>query len=85
MSGVSFTRSAETNLLELRLHIAEANPVAADEPLDVIQAAVSGRIVDAAHGPDGRFFQRIFQPGGRFATVKLGGSEQAFNCSSPFA
>ncbi|MFA6203154.1 MAG: type II toxin-antitoxin system RelE/ParE family toxin [Gallionella sp.] len=41
MSGVSFTRSAETNLLELRLHIAEANPVAADEPLDVIQAAVS--------------------------------------------
>jgi plasmid stabilization system protein ParE len=41
MSGVSFTRSAETDLLELWLHIAEENLVAADESLDVIQAAVS--------------------------------------------
>jgi toxin ParE1/3/4 len=41
MSGVSFTRSAETDLLELWLHIAEENPLAADESLDVIQAAVS--------------------------------------------
>jgi plasmid stabilization system protein ParE len=41
MSGVSFTRSAETDLLELWLHIAEENLVAADESLDVIQAGVS--------------------------------------------
>ena len=41
MAGVRFTRSAETDLLELWLIIAEENPVAADESLDVIQAAVS--------------------------------------------
>ncbi len=41
MTGVRFTRSAETDLLELWLHIAEKNLVAADESLDVVQAAVS--------------------------------------------
>ena len=41
MIGVRFTRSAETDLLELWLHVAEENLVAADESLDVIQAAVS--------------------------------------------
>lgn len=41
MTGVRFTRSAETDLLELWLNIAEENLVAADESLDVIQAAVS--------------------------------------------
>lgn len=41
MTGVRFTRSAETDLLELWLNIAEENPVAADESLDTIQAAVS--------------------------------------------
>jgi plasmid stabilization system protein ParE len=41
MNGVRFTRSAETDLLELWLHVAEENLVAADESLDVIQAAVS--------------------------------------------
>lgn len=41
MAGVRFTRSAETDLLELWLNIAEENPVTADESLDVIQASVS--------------------------------------------
>lgn len=41
MAGVRFTRYAETDLLELWLNIAEENPVAADESLDVIQASVS--------------------------------------------
>jgi len=41
MAGVRFTRSAETDLLELWLNIAKENLVAADESLDVIQAAVS--------------------------------------------
>lgn len=41
MTGVRFTRSAETDLLGLWFHIAEKNLVAADESLDVVQAAVS--------------------------------------------
>jgi plasmid stabilization system protein ParE len=41
MIGVRFTRSAETDMLELWLYVAEENLVAADESLDVIQAAVS--------------------------------------------
>lgn len=41
MTGIRFTRSAETDLLELWLNIAEENLVAADESLEVIQAAVS--------------------------------------------
>ncbi|MCX7193036.1 MAG: type II toxin-antitoxin system RelE/ParE family toxin [Proteobacteria bacterium] len=41
MTGVRFTRSAETDLLELWLNIAEENPVAADDSLDIIQSAIS--------------------------------------------
>ncbi len=41
MSRTRFTSSAEADLLELWLTIAEENLVAADELLDVIQAAVS--------------------------------------------
>ncbi|MFA6064167.1 MAG: type II toxin-antitoxin system RelE/ParE family toxin [Gallionella sp.] len=41
MTVVRFTRSAETDLLELWLNIAEENLVAADASLDLIQAAVS--------------------------------------------
>ncbi len=41
MTVIRFTRSAETDLLELWLNIAEENLVAADESLDVIQADVS--------------------------------------------
>lgn len=41
MTAVRFARSAETDLLELWFHLAEENLVAADESLDVIQAAVS--------------------------------------------
>lgn len=41
MTGVRFARSAETDLLELCLRIAEENLVAADESLNAIQAAVS--------------------------------------------
>ena len=41
MSRIRFTSSAETDLLELWLNIAEENPVAADESLDSIQATVS--------------------------------------------
>ncbi len=41
MTGIRFTRSAETDLLELWLNIAEENLVAADESLDVIQAALA--------------------------------------------
>jgi len=41
MTVIRFTRSAETDLLELWLNIAEDNLVAADESLDVIQAVVS--------------------------------------------
>lgn len=41
MTGIRFTRSAETDLLELWLNIAEENLVAADESLEIIQAAVS--------------------------------------------
>lgn len=40
MSRIRFTNSAENDLLELWLNIAEENQVAADESLDVIQAAV---------------------------------------------
>lgn len=38
MSRIRFTLSAETDLLELWVTIAEENPTAADEILDVIQA-----------------------------------------------
>ena len=41
MSRVRFTHSAENDLLELWLNMAEGNLAAADESLDVIQAAVS--------------------------------------------
>jgi len=41
MALVRFTSSAESDLLELWLTIAEDNPVAADESLDSIQATVS--------------------------------------------
>jgi len=41
MSRIRFTSSAEADLLELWLNIAEENLVAADESLDSIQATVS--------------------------------------------
>lgn len=41
MLRIRFTQSAETDLLELWLSIAEENLVAADESLDTIQATVS--------------------------------------------
>ena len=41
MSRIRFTSSAEADLLELWLNIAEENPVAADESLDSIQATAS--------------------------------------------
>jgi len=41
MPRIRFTNSAEADLLELWLHIAEENLVAADESLDLIQATVS--------------------------------------------
>lgn len=41
MSGNRFTTSAEADLLELWLTIAEENLVAADESLDLIQSTVS--------------------------------------------
>jgi plasmid stabilization system protein ParE len=41
MSRIRFTNSAETDLLELWLTIAEDNLVAADESLDSIQSTVS--------------------------------------------
>ena len=41
MPRIRFTNSAETDLLELWLHIAEENLVAADESLDSIQVTVS--------------------------------------------
>jgi len=41
MPRIRFTNSAETDLLELWLNIAEENLVAADESLDSIQATVS--------------------------------------------
>ncbi len=41
MLRVRFTNSAETDLLEVWLTIAEENLVAADESLDTIQATVS--------------------------------------------
>ena len=41
MLRIRFTNSAETDLLELWLNIAEENLVAADESLDLIQATVS--------------------------------------------
>lgn len=41
MSRIRFTNSAEADLLELWLNIAEENLVAADESLDSIQATVS--------------------------------------------
>lgn len=40
MPRIRFTNSAETDLLELWLTIAEENLVAADESLDLIQATV---------------------------------------------
>jgi toxin ParE1/3/4 len=41
MSRIRFTHSAETDLLELWVTIAEENLTAADEILDVIQAAAT--------------------------------------------
>ncbi|MDP2879039.1 MAG: type II toxin-antitoxin system RelE/ParE family toxin [Sulfuricella sp.] len=41
MSRIRYTNSAETDLLELWLTIAEDNLVAADESLDSIQSTVS--------------------------------------------
>lgn len=41
MPHIRFTNSAEADLLELWLNIAEENLVAADESLDLIQATVS--------------------------------------------
>lgn len=41
MSRICFTNSAEADLLELWLNIAEENLVVADESLDSIQATVS--------------------------------------------
>ncbi len=41
MPRIRFTNSAETDLLELWLNIAEENPAAADESLDSIQATVA--------------------------------------------
>lgn len=41
MAQIRFSRSAESDLLELWLNIAEENLVAADESLDSIQATVS--------------------------------------------
>ena len=41
MLRIRFTNSAETDLLEMWLNIAEENPVAADESLDSIKATVS--------------------------------------------
>jgi plasmid stabilization system protein ParE len=41
MPRIRFTNSAEADLLELWLNIAEENLVAADESLDLIQATVS--------------------------------------------
>ena len=41
MPRIRFTKSAEADLLELWLTIAEENLVAADESLDLIQATVS--------------------------------------------
>ena len=41
MPRIRYTHSAETDLLELWLAIAEDNPVAADESLDSIQSTVS--------------------------------------------
>lgn len=41
MPRIRFTDSAETDLLEMWLNIAEDNPSAADESLDSIQATVA--------------------------------------------
>lgn len=41
MLRIRYTRSAETDLLDLWLNIAEDNPVAADETLDSIRSTVS--------------------------------------------
>ena len=41
MPRIRFTDSAETDLLEMWLHIAEDNLVAADESLDSIQATLA--------------------------------------------
>lgn len=41
MPRIRFTHSAETDLLELWVTIAEENPTAADEILDVIQATAT--------------------------------------------
>lgn len=41
MPQIHFTNTAETDLLELWLSIAEENLVAADESLDSIHAAIS--------------------------------------------
>lgn len=41
MPRIRFTNAAETDLLELWMTIAEANLVAADESLDIIQATVA--------------------------------------------
>ncbi len=41
MSRIRITRSAETDLLELWLSIAEENPVAADHVLDAVEATAS--------------------------------------------
>lgn len=41
MPRIRYTQSAETDLLELWLHIAEENPVTADESLDSIHSTVA--------------------------------------------
>ena len=41
-------------------------------------------LVDAAHGPDGKFFQCIFEPGSRFNVVELCGGKQALYGCRPF-
>jgi plasmid stabilization system protein ParE len=41
MSHIRLTHTAETDLLEIWVNIAEDNPVAADESLDSIKATVS--------------------------------------------
>lgn len=51
MPQIRFTNSAETDLLELWLTIAEENLVAADESLDLIHATIS---VLAGHPEMGR-------------------------------
>jgi hypothetical protein len=50
-----------------------------------MQLVCSAEFVDAPHGPDGEFFQRIFEPSRRLDAVEYCRSEQALNCSGAFA